>query len=119
MNGVVLIRPALFHKNQLTDENHHLRTLLLPACRYYGGPCIHRTTYNDIPMSKRKDGTTDEQWAQYEEALRMFDKSMQNNKPRAENFKDSEEFERQLNAWQRVYFMDAPNKPGYYRANND
>lgn len=60
----------------------------------------------------RKDGTT-EQWAQYEKEKKAFDERMEREKPHflAPRSKHDE--------WEMARSCDAPNKPGYYRANND
>lgn len=57
-------------------------------------------------------GTTLEQWEQYEREQYAFESRMRAIEPADKN---SVEY----NLWLASYCMDAPNKPGYYRANND
>lgn len=58
-------------------------------------------------------GTTKEQWDRYEKEAAEFEKKMRAIEP------PREEMPELWNEWLRSYSMDAPNKPGYYRANND
>ncbi len=59
-------------------------------------------------MATRKDGTTDEQWAQYE-------KEKESHAAHVESMRGKVSDEE----LRMIQFCDAPNKPGYYRANND
>jgi hypothetical protein len=55
----------------------------------------------------------------YEEEKSNWDKRMDEIKPKREDFESVEEYTKAYNAWHMMKFMDAPNPPGYYRANND
>ena len=55
-------------------------------------------------------GTTQEQWDRYELDMKAHEDFCAREKPT-----DPEK----LGAWEMMRFCDAPNKPGYYRANND
>lgn len=58
-------------------------------------------------------GTTKEQWDRYERESADFEKKMRAIEP------PKEEMPELWNEWLKTYSMNAPNKPGYYRANND
>lgn len=82
-------------------------------------------------------GTTIEQWERYYVESKEFEERMQAKKPvkpevcdKCEQPQDHPElmcecsflmkqYERNLSEWQMARSCDAPNKPGYYRANND
>lgn len=72
--------------------------------------------------NKLPEGTTKEQWEQYEIELQAHEEYCRKCKPvipdhnTAENMKA---YDRKLSQWQMMCSCDAPNKPGYYRANND
>ncbi len=57
-------------------------------------------------------GTTREQWEQYELVSEMFEKQMRSIEPADKESKEWLE-------WSMDYSMNMPNKPGYFRANND
>lgn len=40
-------------------------------------------------------------------------------KPKREKFSDDNAFNKAMSEWSMANFCDAPNKPGYCRANND
>ncbi len=55
----------------------------------------------------------------YEVELNEFIKKMNNYKPNEGDYQDMDMFKHALSEWNKSYSMDMPNKPGYYRANND
>ena len=57
-------------------------------------------------------GTTKEQWDRYEKETAEFEKKMRACEP-------TDKGTELWNTWLQSYSMNAPNKPGYYRANND
>lgn len=57
-------------------------------------------------------GTTREQWEQYERECEAHEKRMRPLKPADTTSREHAE-------WLAFYCMDAPNEPGYFRANND
>lgn len=70
-----------------------------------------RTTY--------PKGTTAAQWLAFNIEQKEFLERMEAKRPNAKMFDNPEDYRRAYNEWQRSLFMDAPNEPGYYRANND
>lgn len=55
----------------------------------------------------------------YEKDLLHHNEFWEAKKPNRDHYEDRLQYERDMSAWHRGYHMDAPNKPGYYRANND
>lgn len=65
-------------------------------------------------------GTTKEQWDQYEIKKLNHEIYMNSIKPVAAFYEGMpEELSKAWSEWKAKFFMDAPNKPGYFRANND
>jgi hypothetical protein len=77
-------------------------------------------------------GTTEKQWADYKEELMAHEQYISNYKFFLERIVSYLEFAQPNAGWttdeikiaitteiKRAHSMDAPNKPGYYRANND
>lgn len=73
-------------------------------------------------------GTTTEQWDRYYIDQKEHEAHCERFKPQKEDmeFVDSttgafrqDKFDSAMSEWHRKLHMDAPNKPGYYRANND
>ena len=64
-------------------------------------------------------GTTKEQWDAYEIEKKAFHDKMQSKMPDARWYTDANEYAKARKEWEMDSFCDAPNKPGYYRANND
>jgi hypothetical protein len=58
-------------------------------------------------------GTTEKQWDRYRNEALEFENRMRAIEP------SKEEQPALWEEWFKSYSMDAPNKPGYYRANND
>jgi len=73
--------------------------------------------------------TTKEQWDRYESDCAEFEARMRLIEPKKKDygfdnkmwpdFESEKAFNEAYSEWHKSYFMDAPNKPGYYRANND
>jgi len=73
-------------------------------------------------------GTTIEQWERYYEESAAHEKRCKECKPQKEDMDFvhpdngsfmEEKFNKAYSEWQMMWSCDAPNKPGYYRANND
>lgn len=68
-------------------------------------------------------GTTIEQWERYYEDLKRHEERCEREKPNMEDFPESNggdaAYSSARSEWQMMCSCDAPNKPGYYRANND
>jgi hypothetical protein len=64
-------------------------------------------------------GTTKEQWDQYQEEMNTHEQRMEKKKPNRADYEHAEEYYSAHQHWIMESLMDAPNKPGYYRANND
>lgn len=57
--------------------------------------------------------------ASYEAERKSHEAYCEQKKPKRENYLTEKAFTTDWAEWDRMRFMDAPNKPGYYRANND
>lgn len=66
-----------------------------------------------------KAGTTQAQWDRYNDELIEHQIYCDKIRPKRENFETQVEYDAAFSEWQKILFMDAPNEPGYYRANND
>jgi len=64
-------------------------------------------------------GTTQAQWDRYNDELCEHEAYCAKIKPKREDFETEDGFSAAMGEWFKVRFMDAPNEPGYYRANND
>ncbi len=56
---------------------------------------------------------------QYNADLKAHEARCEKLKPKRVNYLTEQAFQTDTNEWSRISSMDAPNKPGYYRANND
>lgn len=64
-------------------------------------------------------GTTAEQWEEYAKAAKKHEDYCESMRPLREMYLTDQAFQIDINEWSKIALMDAPNKPGYYRANND
>ena len=68
-------------------------------------------------------GTTKEQWERYYVERLAHERHCNLVKPQSPGIgaspEQEQDYRHRLNDWERMRSMDAPNKPGYYRANND
>lgn len=73
-------------------------------------------------------GTTIEQWERYYEDLKRHEERCEREKPQKEDMDFchpdnssfmEDKFNKAYAEWQMMWSCDAPNRPGYYRANND
>ena len=70
-------------------------------------------------------GTTKEQWDAYEIEKAEHEAYCDRIEPKEKDFTDEfgcldeRAYNMAMREWDRVRLMDAPNEPGYYRANND
>jgi len=71
------------------------------------------------PMKTYPKGTTKEQWDQYELDLKLHELRMSKTEPCRCDYATKEAYDSAHSKWQFDSLMDAPNEPGYYRANND
>lgn len=55
----------------------------------------------------------------YEKELAHHNEFFEARKPKREHYQDDLSFGHAYTQWSFQYNMDMPNKPGYYRANND
>lgn len=69
--------------------------------------------------AKYPDGTTPQQWADYYAAVENHKARMAAKKPNRKEYSSHVEFDRAMSRWDMERSCDAPNPPGYYRANND
>jgi hypothetical protein len=70
-------------------------------------------------MTEKMEDTSLPHWQEYYKALQEFNEQMLERKPKREHFDVESEYQRALDWWSTCLSCDAPNKPGYYRANND
>ena len=70
-------------------------------------------------QKKYPSGTTKAQWDQYEQEKREHDEYYARIKPKPEDFPAPEFYKVAFDQWSFDEAMSAPNKPGYFRANND
>ena len=73
-------------------------------------------------IDKAWSGHPSEGWTemdQWRKDVEEFEKRMEEKKPDREDFQTDEEFGKAMAEWRMALFCDRPNKPGYYRANND
>ncbi len=59
------------------------------------------------------------EWQRYAEDLKLHELRMQATEPQRDQFQDSVEYHSAKSKWDMAFAMMAPNKPGYYRANDD
>lgn len=71
--------------------------------------------------SRGLDGSliTREEWDRYYDEKEAFDKKMEAKRPDPLLYSSPEQYCEAMEEWRRACSMDAPNEPGYYRANND
>lgn len=65
------------------------------------------------------EGTTKAQWDQWLLDISTFERRMDARKPKRINFELVGDYDRACLNWEIAKSCDAPNEPGYYRANND
>lgn len=70
-------------------------------------------------MGKLPKGTTQEQWDRYHFDMKAHEEFYASIRPKTEDFPDYDSWNKALSKWLFNKACDAPNKPGYYRANND
>jgi len=89
-------------------------------------------------MKTYPEGTTKEQWDQYEIALKKHEEYCEKTKPvepqwsdyknvspinehiYEQNFRQRiDDYRKAKSEWEMMRSCDGPNKPGYFRANND
>jgi hypothetical protein len=70
-------------------------------------------------MTEKMEDTSLPHWQEYYKALQVFNERMEEIKPRRELFSREGDFNRAMAEWNMDLSCNAPNKPGYYRANND
>ncbi len=65
------------------------------------------------------EGTTRDQWVQWATQQVNHEDYCAKVRPKKEAFTSDEEYDSEMMEWHRKVSCDAPNKPGYYRSNND
>ena len=74
------------------------------------------------PLDLNGKPTTKEQWDAYEIAMKRHEDYCQSTRPKQEDYTGplaDENYRREMTDWEMMRSCDEPNKPGYYRANND
>jgi hypothetical protein len=59
------------------------------------------------------------EWDEYHLEMFEHEKYYSERKPLREKFESEEDFKKAYREWDMSKSMNEPNKPGYYRANND
>lgn len=59
------------------------------------------------------------EWERYAVELKAHELRMQAKEPKREYYPVPPHYFKALHDWEQEFFMTAPNKPGYERANND
>ena len=70
-------------------------------------------------MTGKMEDTSLPQWQEYYKEKEEFDAFMEAKKPLRENYSSEVEYRSAYYQWDMARSCDAPNKPGYWRANND
>lgn len=70
-------------------------------------------------FSKMPKGTTEEQWQRYHVDMVAHEKHYLSKQPQRHDYSSEENFNTALSSWRMDYSCFEPNRPGYYRANND
>lgn len=70
-------------------------------------------------FKKMPTGTTEEQWRDYHDKMIIHKMRCDAKRPNPKNYANDEVFKSAYSAWEMMSSCDAPNRPGYYRANND
>lgn len=96
---------------------------------HYGWIDFYLNSYFMERLTTYPKGTTKEQWDRYYSDLKSHEDYCESIKPKKEDYgyiknmppdPDGErKYESALSEWHMKLSCDAPNKPGYYRANND
>lgn len=77
--------------------------------------------------TKLPKGTTEQQWFDYHERALKHEERIEREMPQKEDMEfnssengfDEQKYNAAHSEWQMMSSCDAPNQPGYYRANND
>jgi hypothetical protein len=67
-------------------------------------------------------GHPSEEWTamdQWRKDVEEFEAKMADRKPWRDDYDDEEKYKKALAEWEMALHCDRPNKPGYFRANND
>jgi len=72
-----------------------------------------------MKIKKLPAGTTQAQWDRYEIAVKEHEASCEKRKPMQIEYPTFTDYIAAVNKWKFESLCDAPNEPGYFRANND
>lgn len=75
--------------------------------------------YLDINGTWQVAKTDSPEWQKYYADKAAFDKRMEAEKPNPKNFKSVEKYAWAVLKWREAKALDAPNRPNYFRAEND
>jgi hypothetical protein len=70
-------------------------------------------------MKGKMEDTSLPEWQQYYADLKKHDDHYLAIKPKQEDYRSDHEYQTAISQWSMSWSCGAPNKPGYYRANND
>jgi hypothetical protein len=70
-------------------------------------------------FTKLPKGTTEQQWFDYHEKVSRHEERVVREMPDPENYPTEKSYDSAVSEWKMMRSCDAPDQPGYYRANND
>jgi hypothetical protein len=119
----------IYLKNGKWYADFEHRTTKSPE-KNYGTGTTHYMTVHDNPVDAfealknylAENGfcvKDEEAWARYYRDLKSHHEVYNSRKPRRENYHYEEEFKKDYSRWDMDSSLFEPNKPGYFRANND
>jgi hypothetical protein len=117
------------HKNGKWYADFKHATLTTPEKNYGTGNTHYMTVhdsavgaYNALCGYVKSLGWSvkdEQEWLQYFMELDRHVQHMESIRPQKDQFDNESAYARAYSAWSMKESCDAPNKPGYYRANND
>lgn len=78
-----------------------------------------KEVFLNIDGEWEKADTSSPEWERYYADLKAHKEFMKLRQPRVLDFQTLADYQNAYSRWQFDSAMSAPNKPGYYRANND
>ena len=124
----------IYYKDGKAFAKFEHRTMTSPEKNYGTGTTLFWQSYNTgweaveglIDYCKRIGIESieylNDDWKQYYEQMDKHVAYMESIRPKQSNYQAigcTPSFKQAMNDWDMAWSCDAPNKPGYYRANND
>lgn len=70
-------------------------------------------------FTKLPKGTTEQQWFEYHDSVLKHEERIVRTRPNTADYSTIEAYHAATQEWEMMRSCDAPNQPGYFRANND